>query len=75
MVSIVKEYLFIYYKNDDAVRSDTKIQQWWIEIRNVGHGDKKEQDMVVSHGNVEEVEKPFTTIVWVALDIHALVNF
>ena len=39
IVSWVKEYLSLYYENDDAVKFDIELQAWWSEIRNVGHGE------------------------------------
>eukprot|EP00253_Pinus_taeda_P032506 PITA_32506 len=75
IVSWVKEYLSLYYQNDDAVKSDTELQAWWTEIRNVGHGDKKEETWWYSMDNVEDVEKAITTIIWVASALHAAVNF
>jgi linoleate 9S-lipoxygenase len=73
--SWVKEYLSLYYENDDAVKSDTELQAWWDEIRNVGHGDKKDETWWYSMESVEEVEKALTTIIWVASALHAAVNF
>jgi linoleate 9S-lipoxygenase len=75
IVSWVKEYLSFYYQNDDAVKSDTELQAWWSEIRNVGHGDKKDETWWYSMETVEEVEKALTTIIWVASALHAAVNF
>jgi len=73
--SWVKEYLSLYYHNDDAVKSDTELQAWWTEIRNVGHGDKKDEPWWYRMETVEEVEKALTTIIWVASALHAAVNF
>jgi linoleate 9S-lipoxygenase len=73
--SWVKEYLSLYYENDDAVKSDTELQAWWTEIRNVGHGDKKDETWWYNMETVEEVRKALTTIIWVASALHAAVNF
>jgi len=75
IVSWVKEYLSLYYQNDDAVKSDTELQAWWSEIRNVGHGDKKNETWWYSMKSVEEVEKAIATIIWVASALHAALNF
>eukprot|EP00253_Pinus_taeda_P012867 PITA_12867 len=75
IVSWVKEYLSLYYQNDDAVKSDTELQAWWTEIKNVGHGDKKDETWWYSMESVEEVEKVITTIIWVASALHAAVNY
>lgn len=73
--SWVKEYLSLYYQSDDAVKSDTELQAWWDEIRNVGHGDKRDETWWYSMETVEELEKALTTIIWVASALHAAVNF
>eukprot|EP01018_Ginkgo_biloba_P021021 Gb_04786 [translate_table: standard] len=75
IVSWVHEYLWFYYKTDDAVRSDTELQAWWTEIRNVGHGDKKDATWWYRMQTVEELEKIVTTMIWVASALHAAVNF
>jgi hypothetical protein len=75
IISWVKEYLSFYYQNDDAVKSDTELQAWWSEIRNVGHGDKKDETWWYNMETMEEVEKALTTIIWVASALHAAVNF
>eukprot|EP01018_Ginkgo_biloba_P038521 Gb_36878 [translate_table: standard] len=75
IVSWVKQYLSFYYKTDDAVKSDTELQAWWTEIRNVGHGDKKDESWWYNMDSVEELEKTVTTIIWVASALHAAVNF
>eukprot|EP00253_Pinus_taeda_P019902 PITA_19902 len=75
IVSWVKEYLSLYYQSDDAVKSDTQLQAWWTEIRNVGHGDKKDETWWYSMESVEEVERAITTIIWVASALHAAVNY
>ncbi|KAE8792082.1 Lipoxygenase 1 [Hordeum vulgare] len=36
----VTDYCAIYYADEDrAVAADSKLQAWWSEVRNVGHGD------------------------------------
>eukprot|EP01018_Ginkgo_biloba_P024898 Gb_17673 [translate_table: standard] len=75
IVSWVKQYLSLYYKTDDAVKSDTELQAWWSEIRNVGHGDKKNESWWYQMESVEELVKIAATIIWVASALHAAVNF
>eukprot|EP01018_Ginkgo_biloba_P032634 Gb_15015 [translate_table: standard] len=75
IVSWVKQYLSFYYKTDDAIKSDTELQAWWSEIRNVGHGDKKDESWWYNMESVEELEKTVTTIIWVASALHAATNF
>uniref|UniRef100_A0A0C9S917 Lipoxygenase n=1 Tax=Wollemia nobilis TaxID=56998 RepID=A0A0C9S917_9CONI len=71
----VKEYLSFYYRNDEAVKSDTELQAWWYEIKNVGHGDKKNEAWWYKMESVEELRKSLTTIIWVASALHAALNF
>ncbi|XP_078181319.1 putative linoleate 9S-lipoxygenase 4 [Carex rostrata] len=73
--SWVNEYCFLYYPSDSAVKSDTKLQAWWKEIREVGHGDKKDEEWWPKMQTVEELTKTCTTIIWVASALHAAVNF
>ncbi|KAL6971463.1 Lox9p [Sarracenia purpurea var. burkii] len=71
----VREYCSLYYSTDDSVRTDSELQSWWAELRNVGHGDKKDEpwwpDMKTRH----ELILTCTTIIWVASALHAAVNF
>ncbi|BBN69923.1 lipoxygenase 1 [Prunus dulcis] len=39
----VKEYCSFYYKNDEMVQNDSELQSWWKELREEGHGDKKDE--------------------------------
>ena len=39
----VKEYCSFYYKSDDIIANDPELQSWWKEIREKGHGDKKDE--------------------------------
>ncbi|XP_057852227.1 linoleate 9S-lipoxygenase 6 isoform X2 [Cryptomeria japonica] len=73
--SWVNDYISFYYKNDEAVASDTELQAWWYEIRNVGHGDKKDEPWWYEMQSVQDLGKALTTIIWVASALHAAVNF
>jgi linoleate 9S-lipoxygenase len=73
--SWVNEYCSLYYPNDSAVKSDTELQAWWKEIREVGHGDKKDEVWWPKINTVKELTKTCTTIIWVASALHAAVNF
>eukprot|EP01018_Ginkgo_biloba_P032518 Gb_27755 [translate_table: standard] len=75
IASWVREYLSFYYKNNGAVKADKELREWWTEIRNVGHGDKKEENWWYKMETVEELEKSLTTIIWIASALHAAVNF
>ncbi|BBH06530.1 hypothetical protein Prudu_018211 [Prunus dulcis] len=39
----VKEYCSFYLKNDEMVQNDSELQSWWKELREEGHGDKKDE--------------------------------
>uniref|UniRef100_A0ACD5TRG2 Uncharacterized protein n=2 Tax=Avena sativa TaxID=4498 RepID=A0ACD5TRG2_AVESA len=71
----VKEYLAIYYPNDYVLQDDKELEEWWTEVREVGHGDLKDKDWWPKMETVEELAKTCTTIIWVASALHAAVNF
>ena len=39
----VEDYFSFYYKTDEMVEKDSELQSWWKELREVGHGDKKDK--------------------------------
>ncbi|RRT63572.1 hypothetical protein B296_00035401 [Ensete ventricosum] len=71
----VTEYCSIYYNDDAAIRADVELQAWWKEVREVGHGDKKDEDWWPKMQTLAELTKTCTTIIWVASALHAAVNF
>ncbi|KAG9153092.1 hypothetical protein Leryth_012353 [Lithospermum erythrorhizon] len=71
----VKEYCCFYYKSDDMVQTDTELQAWWAEIRNVGHGDLKDEKWWPQMQTLTELVDSCTIIIWVASALHAAVNF
>ncbi|KAF3336257.1 putative linoleate 9S-lipoxygenase 5 [Carex littledalei] len=73
--SWVNEYCSLYYPKDSDVKSDTELQAWWKEIREVGHGDKKDEEWWPKMHTFKELTKTCTTIIWVASALHAAVNF
>nr|CAD1837621.1 unnamed protein product [Ananas comosus var. bracteatus] len=42
----VSDYCSIYYPSDAAVQADAELQAWWKEVREVGHGDKKDEPWI-----------------------------
>ncbi|XVE66008.1 hypothetical protein DITRI_Ditri08aG0047100 [Diplodiscus trichospermus] len=71
----VSEYCSFYYPSDDVVKEDNEIQAWWEEIRNVGHGDLKEETWWPEMKTQAELIQACTIIIWVASALHAAVNF
>ncbi|XP_065044482.1 linoleate 9S-lipoxygenase 6-like [Musa acuminata AAA Group] len=71
----VTEYCSIYYPSDDAVKADTELLAWWKEVREVGHGDKKDEPWWPTMQTVLELTDSCTIIIWIASALHAAVNF
>ncbi|KAK1560803.1 hypothetical protein Q3G72_031027 [Acer saccharum] len=72
----VEDYCFFYYKSDEMVRKDAELQSWWKELREEGHGDKKDEPWWPKMQTREElIESSCTIIIWVASALHAAVNF
>lgn len=71
----VKEYCSFYYKTDEMVQKDSELQSWWKEVREEGHGDKKDEPWWPKMRTVKELIETCTIIIWVASALHAAVNF
>lgn len=71
----VSEYCCFYYPTDDMVQGDSELQSWWMEIRNEGHGDKKDEPWWPKMQTQAELIQACTIIIWVASALHAAVNF
>ncbi|KAL5786621.1 hypothetical protein ACOSQ2_009013 [Xanthoceras sorbifolium] len=71
----VEDYCLFYYKRDEMVRKDAELQSWWKELREEGHGDKKDEPWWPKMQTREELIDSCTTIIWVASALHAAVNF
>jgi linoleate 9S-lipoxygenase len=71
----VSEYLAIYYPNDGVLQADEELQAWWKEVREVGHGDLKDEPWWPEMKTVPELVKACATIIWIASALHAAVNF
>ena len=71
----VEAYCAIYYPSDKTVQEDPELQAWWKEVREVGHGDKKDEPWWPTMKTVAELARSCTTIIWVASALHAAVNF
>ncbi|KAG6632538.1 hypothetical protein CIPAW_13G165600 [Carya illinoinensis] len=71
----VSDYVNYYYPNPRAIGSDQELQEWWTEIRTVGHGDKKDESWWPVLKTPEDLIQIITTIIWVTSGHHAAVNF
>ncbi|XP_034706087.1 probable linoleate 9S-lipoxygenase 5 [Vitis riparia] len=71
----VKEYCSFYYKTDEMVQKDSELQSWWKEVREEGHGDKKDEPWWPKMHTVKELIETCTIIIWVASALHAALNF
>ncbi|KAK1589223.1 hypothetical protein Q3G72_031685 [Acer saccharum] len=69
------DYVNHYYPNPSLIKSDKELQAWWSEIRNVGHGDKKDEPWWPVLETPEDLIEIVTTIAWVTSGHHAAVNF
>ncbi|KAL3381889.1 hypothetical protein AABB24_001801 [Solanum stoloniferum] len=73
--SWVTEYCNFYYISDETVQKDGELQDWWKEIREEGHGDKKDEPWWPKMETVQELIDSCTIIIWIASALHAAVNF
>lgn len=71
----VNEYCSFYYPTDDLIQADSELQSWWTELRNVGHGDKKDEPWWPEMKKRSELTQTCIIIIWVASALHAAVNF
>ncbi|XP_023546456.1 probable linoleate 9S-lipoxygenase 5 [Cucurbita pepo subsp. pepo] len=71
----VTDYCSYYYKTDETVRDDSELQSWWKELREKGHGDKKDEPWWPKMQNISELIDTCTIIIWIASALHAAVNF
>ncbi|KAK7258866.1 hypothetical protein RIF29_24454 [Crotalaria pallida] len=71
----VEDYCSFYYKEDDTVKKDAELQSWWKELREEGHGDKKNETWWPKMQTREDLIETCTIIIWIASALHAAVNF
>lgn len=69
------EYVNHYYPDPSVVKSDEELQAWWTEIREVGHGDKKEEPWWPVLDTPKDLIDIVTTIMWITTGHHAVANF
>ncbi|KAM7274162.1 hypothetical protein ACFE04_028826 [Oxalis oulophora] len=71
----VEDYCSLYYDTDEKIQKDSELQSWWTEIREKGHGDKKDELWWPKMQTRKELIDSCTTIIWIASALHAAVNF
>lgn len=71
----VYKYCSFYYKTDEMVQQDSELQSWWTELREVGHGDLKDEPWWPKMQTLEELIESCTIIIWVGSAYHAAINF
>ncbi|KAK9944561.1 hypothetical protein M0R45_010122 [Rubus argutus] len=71
----VTDFCMLFYTDDASVRSDEEVQAWWSEIRNVGHGDKRNETWWYEMTSRKDLIQALTTMIWTASALHASVNF
>ncbi|XP_010514856.1 PREDICTED: lipoxygenase 2, chloroplastic isoform X1 [Camelina sativa] len=71
----VTDYVKHYYPDAELIKLDEELQGWWSEVRNVGHGDKKDEPWWPVLETQDDLIGVLTTIAWVASGHHAAVNF
>lgn len=71
----VKDYCSIYYPTDDIIQEDYELQSWWTEVREKGHGDKKDEPWWPKMQTRNDLIESCTIIIWLASALHAAVNF
>jgi hypothetical protein len=75
MKHVTLTYLTFPLAGDEAVRGDEELQNWWAEIRTVGHFDKKDAPGWPVLDSTESLVEILTIVVWTASCHHAAVNF
>ncbi|RYR39180.1 hypothetical protein Ahy_A09g044651 [Arachis hypogaea] len=71
----VEDYCSVYYKDDESIKKDAELQSWWKEIREKGHGDKKDEPWWPKMQTREELIETCAIIIWTASALHAAINF
>ncbi|XP_031248430.1 probable linoleate 9S-lipoxygenase 5 [Pistacia vera] len=71
----VVDYCSIFYKDDETLRKDDEVQEWWSEVRNIGHADKWTESWWTELTNVKDLTRFLTILIWITSGLHAAVNF
>lgn len=70
-----KEYVDIWYADDSVVQKDVELQDWFKELREQGHADKKDDPNWPVLDSKESLVDILTTMQWIPSCQHAAVNF
>ncbi|KAK6802421.1 hypothetical protein RDI58_000201 [Solanum bulbocastanum] len=70
----VTNYVTHYYPQTNLIESDKELA-WWSEIKNVGHGDKRDEPWWSEFKTLNDLIDIVTTIIWVTSGHHVAVNF
>lgn len=71
----VESYVAHFYHDPGAIISDVELQEWWKEIKEKGHPEKKNEPWWPKLKTKEDLAGILTTIIWVASGQHAAINF
>ncbi|KAE8705564.1 Linoleate 9S-lipoxygenase 1 [Hibiscus syriacus] len=71
----VQDYCSFYYKNDEMVQQDPELQAWWKEVREQGHGDKKDEPWWPKMQTRKDLIHSCSIIIWLSSALHAATNF
>ncbi|CAN6275762.1 unnamed protein product [Urochloa humidicola] len=71
----VSDYCAIYYADDGAVARDSELQEWWGEVRNVGHGDLRDEPWWAAMDSRSDLIEACATIIWLGSAYHAAISF
>ncbi|XBI59635.1 hypothetical protein VPH35_040665 [Triticum aestivum] len=72
----VTDYCAIYYGDGDgAVARDSELQEFWREVRHVGHGDLSDAPWWPAMDSVDDLVETCATIIWLGSAYHSAVSF
>lgn len=73
--SWVEEYCNFYYKTEEMIQKDTELQEWWKEVREKGHADKKDEPWWPEMQTRKDLIDSCTIVIWISSALHAAINF
>ncbi|KAL2547182.1 Lipoxygenase 6 [Forsythia ovata] len=72
---LVESYVGHYYSAPNSITADIELQEWWNEIKNTGHYDKRNEQWWPNLASIEDLSGILTTMIWTASGQHAAINF